>query len=112
MGGAAGSSGSVFNVHCLIALRYNLVKNGGGGPHMSKQNNGLLRRPQDIVFVGLLVLSLVISMAAVRSQLEQRSLSSASIGGRKVDIDTIRRQTTEGHLSPHKAQYYKKIPRR
>ena len=47
---------------------------------MSERSDGILRRPQDMVFVGLMIMCLLISLAAIRSQFDQRSLTSASVG--------------------------------
>ena len=78
---------------------------------MTHLPESLTKRPQDLVFVGLLLLCLIVGIAAVGSQIDKRRVSMAPGGSRKVELNKIRRQITEGHLSPKKALFYKRAPR-
>lgn len=67
--------------------------------------------PRDVVFVLLLVACLVLSAAAIFSGLETRQAALVQGGARKVDAAKIRKQILDGHLSPRKAFFYKRLPR-
>jgi hypothetical protein len=78
---------------------------------MTLHKDELMKRPQDLVFVALLILCLIVGIASVGSQIDKRRVSLAPGGARKVELNKIRRQITEGHLSPKKALFYKRAPR-
>ena len=65
----------------------------------------------NVAFVGLLVVCVLISVAAVFSGLEKREASLVAGGARIVDAAKIRKQMLDGHLSPQKALYYRQVPR-
>lgn len=74
----------------------------------------LLRSPlraADTGLVVLLVCSVVFAAGAVMSGLERREALIHREGGRKVDVEKIRKQISEGSLSPKKALFFKKVPR-
>lgn len=63
----------------------------------------------DILFVALLIFCLILAVGGIRSSLDKRESLLAGSGGRKVDVDKVRKQITAGTLSPRKARFYKKI---
>lgn len=74
----------------------------------------LLRAPlraADTALIVLIVCSLVFVAGAVMSGLERREGLLHREGGRKVDVEKIRKQISEGSLSPKKALFFKKVPR-
>ena len=79
---------------------------------MTIRTESLMKRPQDLVFVCLLLVSLIVGIVAISIQIDQRRVSLAPAGARKVELRKIQRQITEGHLSPKKALFYKKTPQR
>jgi hypothetical protein len=68
-------------------------------------------RSEDLIFVGLLALCLVLGAGAIHSGLETRELLLTAGGARKVDLKTVRKQISEGDLSSQKAVFFKKLPR-
>ncbi|MBM4325714.1 MAG: hypothetical protein FJ118_01005 [Deltaproteobacteria bacterium] len=68
-------------------------------------------RTEDLIFVGLLALCVVLGAGAVRSGLETREMPITAGGARKVDLKTVRKQISEGELSSQKAVFFKKLPR-
>jgi hypothetical protein len=65
----------------------------------------------DVAFVVMLICSLLFATAAVMSGFERREALVHREGGRKVDAERIRKQISEGSLSPRKALFFKKAPR-
>jgi len=68
-------------------------------------------RARDVLFVLLIVTCIAFSAAAIFSGLEKREAALLQGGARKVDAAKIRKQILEGHLSPQKALFYRKVPR-
>lgn len=71
----------------------------------------LRNNPRDLVFAALICLCMVLGAGAVKMGLEQRAASMAAVGGRKVDLPSVRKQISEGVLSERKALYFRKVPR-
>ncbi len=65
----------------------------------------------NVAFVVLLVVCVLISVAAVFSRLEKQEAALVPGGARTVDAAKIRKQMLDGHLSPHKALFYRQVPR-
>lgn len=68
-------------------------------------------RPADVALVLVLLCSLLLATAAVMSGFDRREALVHREGGRKVDVERIRKQISEGSLSPRKALFFKKAPR-
>jgi hypothetical protein len=68
-------------------------------------------RSEDLIFVGLLAVCLLLGAGAIHSGLETRELLLTAGGARKVDLKTVRKQISEGDLSSQKAVFFKKLPR-
>lgn len=71
----------------------------------------MIGSPRNWAFVGLLSLCLALAVAAVLLNLREREAAFTGPGGRKVDLPQVRKQVSEGALSPRKALYYRKVPR-
>jgi len=69
------------------------------------------RNADDLLFIGIIVLCLVLSIGGIVSELERREALLKQVGGRKIDISEVRKQISDGTLSPRKALFYKKVPR-
>lgn len=67
-------------------------------------------KASDLPFIGAIVLSVVIALAAINSEFEKRAASLHPAGGRKIDIEAVRRQISDGELSSKKALFYRKAP--
>ncbi len=65
----------------------------------------------DVALVVMLLCCLTLATAAVMSGFERREALIHREGGRKVDVEKIRKQISEGSLSPRKALFFKKVPR-
>lgn len=68
-------------------------------------------RAADTMFIVLIFCSVMFAVGAVVSGLERREALVHREGGRRVDVEKIRRQISEGSLSPRKALFFKKVPR-
>lgn len=69
------------------------------------------RNAGDLLFIGIIVLCLALSIGGIISELEKREALLKQLGGRKIDISEVRKQISDGTLSPRKALFYKKVPR-
>ena len=78
---------------------------------MSKLRELINNRPGDLLLVCIIVASLILAVAAISSELDRREAMLTVGGARKVDAAKIRRQISDGELSPTKALFYKKVPR-
>ncbi len=78
---------------------------------MSKLRELINHRPGDLLLVCIIVASLILAVAAINSELDRREAMFTVGGARKVDAAKIRRQISDGELSPAKALFYKKVPR-
>lgn len=65
----------------------------------------------DLVFVGILLVSAVVGALAVRSEIVDRRAPFAIGGPRKIDIEEVRRQMSDGTLSEKKALFIRKAPK-
>lgn len=71
----------------------------------------LRENPRDLVFIGLLALCLLIAIGGINEELEKKEALLLQGGARKIDLPLVRKQISEGHLSPKKALFQKKVPR-
>lgn len=67
-------------------------------------------RAADTALLVLLVCALLLATGAVMSNFERRE-ALVHGEGRKIEVGKIRKQISEGSLSPRKALFFKKIPR-
>jgi hypothetical protein len=67
--------------------------------------------PRDLVFVGLLGVCLLIAIGGINAELEKKEALLQQGGARKIDLPLVREQISDGHLSPKKALFQKKVPR-
>jgi hypothetical protein len=64
--------------------------------------------PKDVFFVGLILLCLLLALVGVLSDVEKRELLAHG-GARKIDLVIVKKQISDGTLSPHKALFYKRL---
>lgn len=76
---------------------------------------GLMERlrenPRDLVFIGLLGVCLLLAIGGINAELEKKEVLLQQGGARKIDLSVVRKQISEGHLSPKKALFQKRVPR-
>jgi hypothetical protein len=66
--------------------------------------------PRDLVFIGLLGICLLLAIGGINAELEKQEALLQHGGARKIDLPLVREQISDGHLSPKKAQFQKKVP--
>ena len=71
----------------------------------------LRENPRDVVFIGLLAVCLLLAKGGINAELEKKEVLLQQGGARKIDLSVVRKQISEGHLSPKKALFQKKVPR-
>jgi len=69
------------------------------------------RQPRDFLFVMLILVCIMLAVGGIHSSLATRASHMMHGGARPVDAAAIKKQILDGNLSPHKALYYRKIPR-
>ncbi|MBI5570976.1 MAG: hypothetical protein HY914_13615 [Desulfomonile tiedjei] len=69
----------------------------------------VLERPVDLIFVALLALCLLMAVAGIGAGIEKREALLTPGGARKVDLVKIKKQISDGALSPRKGLFYRKI---
>jgi hypothetical protein len=69
----------------------------------------VLERPVDLIFVALLALCLLMAGAGIGAGIEKREALLTSGGARKVDLVKIKKQISDGSLSPRKGLFYRKM---
>jgi hypothetical protein len=78
---------------------------------VSKLVHRILEKPVDILFVGIVALSIVLAVGAVISEFHSREAALLTGGARRIDLPLVRKQISGGNLSDRKALYFKKAPR-
>ncbi len=68
------------------------------------------KRPTDLLFLAILALSLLLAIGALTGGMERRDALLLNASARKIDVNEIRKQISEGNLSGHKAMFYRKVP--
>ncbi len=63
----------------------------------------------DPVFIAILLVSAVVGVFAVRSEIIERRAPAAIGGPRKIDIEEVRRQMSDGTLSEKKALFFRNV---
>jgi hypothetical protein len=71
----------------------------------------IIEKPADMLFIGILVLSLMLAAGSVISKLTTREEALNTGGARKIDLPLVRGQISDGNLSDRKALYFRKAPR-
>ena len=71
----------------------------------------LRENPRDLVFIGLMGLCLLLAIGGINAELEKKEALLQGGGARKINLPLVRKQISEGHLSPKKALFQKKVPR-
>ncbi len=76
---------------------------------MSRILDQMEKKSRDLIFVGLIVGCLLLAAGGIWSGIQKREALLVQGGARKVDLVKIRKQISDGDLSPRKALFYKKI---
>ena len=76
---------------------------------MTRILNEVKARFQDLVFFGLIVLCLLLTVGGIRAELARRESLLAVSEGRKIDVHKVREQIRDGILSSHPARFYKRL---
>ena len=71
----------------------------------------LLDNPRDLVFIGLLGICLLLAIGGINAEREKKEALLQQGGARKIDLPLVREQISDGHLSPKKALFQKRVPR-
>ena len=69
-------------------------------------------RLQDWFFLAILGAGIMLAGAAVKSEMSAQVLLTKAGGSRKIDLQQVRKQIDEGHLSPKKALFQRTLPNR
>jgi hypothetical protein len=64
---------------------------------------------KDLFFFGLIATCLLLALGSVATDLEKRELLQHAGGARKIDLTSVKKQISEGTLSPHKALFFKRL---
>ncbi len=65
--------------------------------------------PGDRAFLGLLLCCVLMAAAGIWWNIEKQAAIAQPGGARKVDLKQVRKQISDGELSPKKALFYKKV---
>lgn len=63
---------------------------------------------EDIALIVAIVFCLILALGSIFTEFQRTSVSHITGGARPVDIEKVRKQISEGELSPKKAHFYKK----
>jgi hypothetical protein len=64
---------------------------------------------KDWIFIGLILFCILLALGGVLSDIEKRELLVQAGGARKIDLVVVKKQMSEGSLSPHKALFFRRL---